>query len=192
MGVLCAFCVRLVAVLRLFVGDYMSKKVSVKKKIIEIERLLLFLSVNDLKPRQLADMSGISERTILNTIWKNTEIGARLLRYLYVEMGVSIDWLLGGDTPMIRRGFEDMAVQVKEAAPDYGDVDPELPIPLVAEYEHFDESVLQDFWWLMAQAAEKSLIQAGGMPNEDYSLLDLYKLSQPFVLKRFSEDSLKL
>ena len=43
---------------------------------------------------------------------------------------------------------------------------------------------LADEFMAIAYTIEGSLIDAGAVPGEDYKILDLYKLAQPFVLEK--------
>lgn len=76
------------------------KKRSYKKKIGEVQRLIEFMDSKDWEPIDLSRETGVSERTIKNCIWNNTEVGGQLLRALHLKLGVSIDWLLSGDGNM--------------------------------------------------------------------------------------------
>lgn len=44
---------------------------------------------------------------------------------------------------------------------------------------------LSDEYLAMAFTIEDSLLSAGAVPGEDYTILDLYKLAQPFALELF-------
>lgn len=59
---------------------------------------------------------------------------------------------------------------------------------LIPGYEHLDLNVLEDFYMAIAKSIELSLVQAGAVAGTDYTILDLYKLAQPFVLERFKSD----
>jgi hypothetical protein len=56
---------------------------------------------------------------------------------------------------------------------------------LIKSYIRMDESALEDIYLAMASTIEKSLIQAGAKQGKDYTILDCYKLAQPFVLEVF-------
>ena len=115
-------------------------------------------------------------------------------------MGVSLDWLLGGVGTMFVNGSiynpaRVSADAIKEQANHYAppvDDEREGVTPLIPFYAHCDANAMQDFWWLTAMIAERSLLQAGAVPDRDYSRIDLYKLAQPFVLERFMDDKLIL
>jgi len=48
-----------------------------------------------------------------------------------------------------------------------------------------DASHLQDLLLVLAKNIEKSLIAGGAVGGQDYTILDLYKLAQPFALTAF-------
>lgn len=50
---------------------------------------------------------------------------------------------------------------------------------------------LIDCYQIIAANIEGSLIQAGATPGKDYTVLDVYKLAQPFVLERFRKGEVK-
>ena len=56
---------------------------------------------------------------------------------------------------------------------------------LIKELDVMVKNTLNDEYLAVAYTIEKSLLDAGAKPGQDYSLLDLYKLAQPFVLERF-------
>ena len=47
---------------------------------------------------------------------------------------------------------------------------------------------LSDEFMALAYTVEDSLISAGAVPGKDYSILDLYKLAQPFALEIFKSN----
>ena len=47
-----------------------------------------------------------------------------------------------------------------------------------------------DAFLITADIIEKSLIQGGAKPGKDYTIIDLYKLAQPFILHRYQEGQL--
>lgn len=59
---------------------------------------------------------------------------------------------------------------------------------LMNRCENNDLTGFEDFYYVMAWNIESSLLIAGAEPGKDYSILDLYQLAQPFVLKQFNED----
>lgn len=73
-----------------------------KTKIGEIERLKRVMTELNVQPVDIYNVSGVSQRTIKNIIWNNTEIGGKLLRVLHLNYGVSIDWLLTGSGHMLK------------------------------------------------------------------------------------------
>lgn len=59
---------------------------------------------------------------------------------------------------------------------------------LIKSFDTLDTNSLEDFYMVIAQSIEASLIQSGAAPGTDYTLLDLYKLAQPFVLEQFKTE----
>jgi hypothetical protein len=47
---------------------------------------------------------------------------------------------------------------------------------------------LDDLMLIMAKNIEESLFKSGARPGLDYSILDLYKLAQPFALEVFKKN----
>lgn len=64
--------------------------------------------------------------------------------------------------------------------------------PLIPDFEHTDTRTLQDQWLVLAQTLEQSLIESGATPGEDYTRLDLYKLTQPIIIEQIKNGELKL
>jgi len=62
--------------------------------------------------------------------------------------------------------------------------------PLITEYEHVDTRTLQDGWLEVARNIEVSMMQAGAVPGDDYTYLDLYKLAQPIVLQQLKDGAI--
>lgn len=58
---------------------------------------------------------------------------------------------------------------------------------LIRDYEVTDHSSLEDLLLVMAKNVEDSMLQAGAKPGDDYTILDLYKLAQPFALDVFKK-----
>lgn len=54
---------------------------------------------------------------------------------------------------------------------------------LIKDVRDFDDSVFSDIYLVMARRIEESLVEAGAIGGEDYSIMDCYKLAQPFVLQ---------
>ena len=63
---------------------------------------------------------------------------------------------------------------------------------LIPDFERVDTTTLEDLLLVMAKNIEDSLIQAGGQPGKDYTLLDCYKLAQPFALEVFKNKDSKI
>jgi hypothetical protein len=51
-------------------------------------------------------------------------------------------------------------------------------------------NALPDALLITASIIENSLIQAGAKPGKDYTILDLYRLAEPFVLHRYQNGEL--
>ncbi|MCX4187193.1 helix-turn-helix domain-containing protein [Methylophaga sp. OBS4] len=80
-----------------------------KKKDGEILRFQEFMTVKNLNPEDIQRDTGVSVRTITNSIYENNPLGAKLLRQVHAKYGVSIDWILSGagsmfvgDAPTVR------------------------------------------------------------------------------------------
>ena len=61
---------------------------------------------------------------------------------------------------------------------------------IVCPGKHSGDNDLIDHFQIVAANIEGSLIQAGATPGKDYTILDVYKLAQPFVLHRYQKDEL--
>jgi len=61
---------------------------------------------------------------------------------------------------------------------------------LLRRPENYGTNVFQDALLVTACYIEDSLIQGGAKPGKDYTVVDLYKLAQPFVLSRFQKGEL--
>jgi len=60
---------------------------------------------------------------------------------------------------------------------------------VISDYELIDLSSLEDLYMAMAKTIENSIIQAGGISGKDYTIMDCYRLAQPFVLEVFRTSS---
>lgn len=158
------------------------KKIKSTNKSPEITRFVEFLNSAELSYTDIAVSTEIAERTIANYVHTDSPIGGQLLRGLHSVYGVSMDWLLSGCGVMY---ISD--TQNSESSVTY-----ESEKSLIPHHQVTDTDSMQDFWWLTAKAAEQSLMQAGAKPNQDYSIMDLYKLSQPFVLERFKSTNMDI
>lgn len=67
-----------------------------KKKEGEIYRFQLFMVEKNVNPEQIQKDTGVTVRTITNSIYEGKPLGAKLLRELNAKYGVSIDWLVSG------------------------------------------------------------------------------------------------
>jgi len=90
-----------------------------KKKIGEISRLQLVMQHLNLQPVDISNKTGVSERTINNSIYENSPVGGKLLRGLHLNLGVSVDWLLSGDGQMMVQSNE-----IAEPAVKYSGANP--------------------------------------------------------------------
>lgn len=54
---------------------------------------------------------------------------------------------------------------------------------LLRTYKEVDNNSLDDVFYLMARNVEDALITGGAVPGKDYTILDCYKLAQPFALE---------
>lgn len=55
-----------------------------------------------------------------------------------------------------------------------------------------DTKALEGFYICVAKSIENSLLEAGAIAGEDYNIIDIYTLAQPFVLDTFKEGKLCL
>ncbi len=140
-----------------------------KQKSPEIQRLKQLLKTLDEPVSVVAEQTGISERTIKNTIWYNQPIGGQLLRQLRQCYSVSIDWLLSGEGEM----FTDTPLDNHT---------PLMPIKKITDTRN-----CQDVLIVAAAAIEQAITQCGAVPGEDYTVLDLFNLAQPFAVEQFKK-----
>lgn len=61
---------------------------------------------------------------------------------------------------------------------------------LIKDYDHVDLTAFEDVFLCLAKSVENSLILAGATPGKDYTILDCYKLAQPFMLAQFRKPGL--
>jgi hypothetical protein len=167
----------------------MGAVMSRKTKSPEIARLKTFMKTRNLTAPELAASLEIPERTLNNYIWNDKPLVGHLLRRLQAVHGVSIDWLVSGHGAMF---VSALGVGELETPYDMESPNNVPPDALMPYFETTDLNDLGDYWWLLAKAAEQSLIQSGAVPGQDYSLLDLYKLAQPFVVERFKSRGLDI
>ncbi|SMF94402.1 hypothetical protein SAMN02949497_1717 [Methylomagnum ishizawai] len=66
-----------------------------------------------------------------------------------------------------------------------------MPTPLIPPFESTDETTFHDTLLLFARNIEDALIDAGAVPGEDYTRLDLFRLAQPYVLERWQSGELR-
>ena len=86
-----------------------SKNERGKKKIGEILRLKKAMAVLNIQPIDIADKTGLSQRTIENCLYGNNPIGGKLLRQLHSKYGLSIDWLIAGTGQMMAQTENEIA-----------------------------------------------------------------------------------
>jgi hypothetical protein len=106
-----------------------------KKKEGEIYRFQLFLAEKNINPEQIQKDTGVTVRTVTNSIYEGKPLGAKLLRELNAKYGVSIDWLVSGkgrmfvDTPISH-------LEISEHRSDYKNDDPRFNriVGLVQEF----------------------------------------------------------
>ena len=63
---------------------------------------------------------------------------------------------------------------------------------LIKRYETTDPNSLEDLLYVMAVNIEDSLLGTGAVPGKDYTILDCYKLAQPFALSEFENKDKKV
>ncbi len=51
---------------------------------------------------------------------------------------------------------------------------------------------LSDLIYIMAYNVESALLESGAIPNEDYKILDLYKMAEPYALSIFNDENRKI
>ena len=61
---------------------------------------------------------------------------------------------------------------------------------LIKDCGNYQRNNFEDFFCVVAHRIESSMIEAGASAGEDYTMLDLFKLAQPFVLHRFEKAEL--
>jgi len=72
-----------------------------KKKHGEVFRLQRFMSEKKLKPIDIQNDTGVSVRTVTNSIYEENPLGSKFLRELHAKYGVSIDWIVSGVGSML-------------------------------------------------------------------------------------------
>jgi hypothetical protein len=61
---------------------------------------------------------------------------------------------------------------------------------LLTKMDAYGKDAFADTYYMTAYYIECSLVQAGAKPGKDYTVLDLFKLAQPFVLSRYQKGEL--
>jgi len=62
--------------------------------------------------------------------------------------------------------------------------------PLLKLPKHWGRKAFADVFLMTAGLIEESMMQGGAEPGKDYTVLDLFKLAQPFVLSRYEKREL--
>ena len=106
-----------------------------KKKEGEIYRFQLFLAEKNINPEQIQIDTGVTVRTITNSIYEGKPLGAKLLRELHAKYGVSIDWLVSGTGQMFGESVVSH-LEISEPSAEYLTDDPRFNrvIGLVHEF----------------------------------------------------------
>lgn len=106
-----------------------------KKKEGEIYRFQLFLAEKNINPEQIQKDTGVTVRTITNSIYEGKPLGAKLLRELNAKYGVSIDWLVSGSGQMFV-GSTVSHLKISEVSAEYLNDDPRFNrvVGLVQEF----------------------------------------------------------
>lgn len=63
---------------------------------------------------------------------------------------------------------------------------------LIRNIRLIDKATFEDYYLAIAKNIEDSLVEAGATPGEDYTIIDLYTLAQPFVLDQFKENKIDI
>jgi len=64
--------------------------------------------------------------------------------------------------------------------------------PLIPDFQCMDTRTLNDQWMALAKTLELSLMESGATPGLDYTILDLYKLTQPLIVEQVKTGELKI
>ena len=59
---------------------------------------------------------------------------------------------------------------------------------LMPDFSEVDQNTLENMLLVLAKTVKDSLLQAGATPAKDYTILDCYKLAQPFALEVFKRE----
>lgn len=96
-----------------------------KKKEGEIYRFQLVMAELNLKPEDIQRDTGVTVRTITNSIYEEKPLGSKLLREIHAKYGVSIDWLISGKGKMLGASGEHVSY-VSEKTAEYDSENPRL------------------------------------------------------------------
>lgn len=87
-----------------------------KKKEGEIYRFQLMMVELNLKPEDIHRDTGVTVRTITNSIYEEKPLGAKLLREVHSKYGVSLDWLISGKGKMLSSSVPNTSYVSENAA----------------------------------------------------------------------------
>jgi len=118
-----------------------------KKKEGEIYRFQLFIAERNLKPEDIQRDTGVTVRTITNSIYEGKPLGSKLLRELHAKYGVSIDWLLSGNGQM----FVSQSKFISEPIREYDSSDPRLNSVIGLVHEFMANAEDNEKAWLETQ-----------------------------------------
>ena len=161
----------------------MKNETEQKVKTEEILRLKAIFKRLGKTRAEIAEETGIAERTITNYEWNNQPIGGQLLRQLQSRYGVSLDWLLTGRGVMFLEDLPLPALSVERAPV----AERLIPVGVTLDNGNFS-----DAYRLFAAGIEQSLLESGALAGVDYRYLDLYQLATPHVLQESQINRLKL
>jgi len=63
------------------------------------------------------------------------------------------------------------------------------PPYLITKFESTNPKTFDDLLLVLAKNVEDSLLSAGAIPGKDYTILDCYKMAQPFALEIFKSNN---
>ncbi len=119
------------------------------------KRLRAVLDQRGLSIKDAADLCGIPYRTLQNYLLDERDPNAKSLVAISTKLGISIDWLLTGDGPMVR-GEQDPAPTPAQQAPTSSEISPreQAILELFRSLGEDDQREIQD------AAAEKKRLTA--------------------------------
>lgn len=161
--------------------------------------MVAFKKANKLTWDAISAEIDVPKRTITNYVYESGQLSGAVLRGMALKYGVSSDWLLTGNGPMLLGDTKPPANPsptppispangtVREPISHYQTDNHGRPRPLMPYNAVFDPKQLQDYFWLVASCIEQSMMEHGAVPGQDYTRLDLYKLAQPLVTAKFGD-----